>query len=123
MCNGKPTSCYAGSLKLLKLDHAKKVDEETNESPYEHHFLARGATLCVVSVFSVEGCERELCLAGGDVKDGGEREGGEEEEGGEGEEEQTTEERREELSRLDFGSCCVALTLNSRLLVLQLPHK
>ena len=134
MCNGKPTSCYAGSLKLLKVDHGKKVDQETNGSPHEHHFLARGSTLCVVSVFSVEGCERELCLAGGDVNDGGEREGGEEGEGsergeegeggeGEGEEEQTTEERREELGRLDFGSCCVALTLNSRLLVLQIPHK
>lgn len=33
------------------------------------------------------------------------------------------EERKGELGRLSFGSCCVAVSLNSRLLVLHIPHK
>ena len=102
----------------MRLDHPKQLDEEANQSPYEHHFLARSAKLSVISVFNVEGYERGPYPAGGDL---GEGEGGEGEE--EGEKGEQSEERREELGRLDFGACCVALTLNSRLLVLQIPHK
>ena len=135
----------------MKLDHQEKQEDEEAM----RHFLAAGATLCVVSVFNVEGCRRELCTAGeegeeggrvgeGEGEEGGRGGGGEGKEGGrvgegEGEEggrggggegkeegedvERSSEGRKEELGRLDFGSCCVALTLNSRLLVLQIPHK
>ena len=102
----------------MDLDHPKQTEDEANWLSSKLHFLAGRATFAVISVFNAEGpdaCglhseDRDLTEGGGEGE-------------GEGEGDESVEERRRELNQLDFGSCCVALTLNSRLLVLQVPHK
>ena len=54
---------------------------------------------------------------------GEERSDQEEAEKQEGKDKQREDERRRVLGAVDFGSCCVALTLNNRLLILQVPHR
>ena len=116
-----------GSLKSVKLDHPKQSEDAAIPSLIEHQFLAHDAAFSVLSVFNAEGSERQPCPAGGEVKVDRERERegeGEEEKEGEGEGgERGGATRKVELGKFDFGSCRVALTLNSRLLVLQIPHK
>ena len=60
----------------------------------------------------------------GSGESGGEERGDQEEgEKQEGEDKQRDDERRRVLGVVDFGSCCVALTLNNRLLILQVPRR
>ena len=60
----------------------------------------------------------------GSGESGGEERGDQEEgEKQEGKDKQREDERRRVLGAVDFGSCCVALTLNNRLLILQVPHR
>ena len=126
----------------------KKPDAEERDALAERlcQIPVERATFSVLSVFNVEGCS-ERCTSvhssgcennermkeegrektKGEAKEKGEEreEGGErEEEDGEEEEgDSQREERKRELGGKDFGSCCVALTLNSRLLVFHIPHK
>ena len=97
-----------------KEDVEKKEErkEEEGEGELEKRVLSQ-----------VEGKERANRKERRENKGGGGREGGGR--GGNYEEETSCGEEmlRTDLSKSDFGSCCVALTLNNRLLILQVPHR
>ena len=105
----------------MELNHPKQPGEEKNFDSLSHHFLADNTAFSVQSVFNSEGPELVGCDVAGESTGGSGREEGE----GEGEyvDDGLVEERRQEMGQLDFGSCCVALTIRSRLLVLRIPHK
>ena len=107
----------------MELDHPKQPGEEKNFDSLSHHFLADNTAFSVQSVFNSEGPELVGRAVAGDSTGGSGREEGEGEGEGEYVDDGLVEERRQEMGQLDFGSCCVALTIRSRLLVLRIPHK
>ena len=117
-------------------------EREDSDTTGVFQFPVQSATFNILCVFNVEGSDscghvspltthshgseergREESEGGGEGEGGaGDRE--DREEGGEvGNDEQQQAERRRELGGVDFGSCCVALTLNNRLLIVSVPHR